>query len=423
MQIKDTIVFNTITWIILIGTLFSGFLIASYETYNSFFNSLLTVEIILVIYFSKRFTITQITVSRILLGLLFIYSGFVKGVDPVGTEYRIVDYFIAFGTEWAIPLALPLSVIMSTAEFVLGVLLLLNISIQITSWLVMLMMAMFTVITLNDAMYSLVPDCGCFGDVLVISNWQTFYKNLVIDALLLIVFFSSNRAGKWLKVKTEWTILFVSILGFVVFEIYNIRHLPIIDFRDWKEGNRMVNNNPLPMKYYLTYKHVESGREKEYVSPNYPYNDSVWLSEWEFVSQRVVDPNPQLHDLRIEDIDGIDYTNQVIANPGFQFILVSYDLGTSSNKNWENIKEIFNYCEKSETSFVVITSSLPEEVLLFKENNLPGADFYFGDDITMMSMIRSNPGLILLKNGVVLHKWHFNDFPSVQEIKEEFHSP
>lgn len=423
MQIKNTIIFNTVTWIILIGTILSGFLIASYENYNSFFITLLTVEIILVIYFSKRFTITQITVSRLLLGLLFIYSGFVKGVDPVGTEYRIVDYFIAFGTEWAIPLALPLSIIMNMAEFVLGVLLLLNISIQITSWLVILMMAIFTVVTLNDAMYSPVPDCGCFGDALVISNWQTFYKNLVIDALLLIVFFSRNRVGKWFKIKTEWAILFVSILGFIAFEIHNVRHLPVIDFREWRVGNRMVNDNPLPMKYYLTYKNVNTGEEKEYISPDYPYNDSVWLSEWEFVSQRVVDPNPQLHDLRIEDAEGIDYTDQVVANPGFQFILVTYDLNNSSQKNWESIKAIFEYCEKSECSFVAITSSLPEEVLLFKENNLPNADFYFGDDITMMSMVRSNPGLILLKNGMVKDKWHFNDFPSVQELKEDFFTP
>lgn len=423
MQVRNTTIFNTITWIILIGTILSGFLIASYETYNSFFITLLTVEIILVVYFSKRFTTTQITLSRILLGFLFIYSGFVKGVDPVGTEYRIVDYFIAFGTEWAIPLALPLSVIMNMAEFVLGVLLLLNVSIQITSWLVVLMMAMFTVVTLNDAMYSPVPDCGCFGDALVISNWQTFYKNLVIDALLLIVFFSRNRVNKWFNIKKEWAILFIAVFGFIAFEFYNIRHLPLIDFRDWKVGNKMVNDNPLPMKYYLTYRHIESGQEKEYLSPDYPYNDSIWLSEWEFVNQRVEDPNPLLHDLRIEDEDGIDYTDQVIANPGFQFILVAFDLTVSNKKNWDSIKLLLDYCQKTEISFVVITSSLPAEVSKFKENNLFDTDFYFGDDITMMSMIRSNPGLILMKNGIVLDKWHFNDYPSVHEVKDEFLTP
>lgn len=423
MKLKDNILFNTITWIILFGTIFSGFLIARYEDYNSFFISLLTFLLVLVVFFSKRFTLPQITLSRILLGLLFIYSGFVKGVDPVGTEYRIVDYFIAFGTEWAIPLALPLSVIMNAVEFVLGILLLLNVSMQITSWLVMLMMAFFTMITLNDAMFSPVPDCGCFGDALVISNWQTFYKNLVIDALLLIVFLSRNRVKKWFKLKAEWAILLVSIFGFIVFEVYNIRHLPVIDFRDWKVGNKMVNDNPLPMKYYLTYKNKDTGEEKEYLSPDYPYNDSIWMSQWEFLGQRFVDPNPQLHDLRIEDENGNDYTDQIIANPGYQFILVAFDLNSANLKNLDRIVEISKEDNESRWSLDVITSSLPEDVSRFKENNLPYIDFYFADDITMMAIIRSNPGLLLLKNGVIQGKWHYNDFPSVSEIEQEYMVP
>ena len=423
MSGKDTIIFNTITWIILIGIILSGFLLPRYEVYNSFFISLLILELVLVIYFSKRFTKTQITLSRILLGLLFIYSGFVKGVDPIGTEYRIVDYFIAFGTDWAIPLALPLSVLMNSVEFVLGILLLLNVGMQITSWLVMLMMAVFTVITFNDAMYNPVPDCGCFGDALVISNWQTFYKNLLIDTLLLLVFFSRNRVGKWFSIKSEWAILFVAIFGFIVFEIYNIRHLPVIDFRNWKVGNKMVNDNPLPMKYYLTYKNTETGEEKEYLSPDYPYNDSLWLADWEFVSQYVEDPNPKLHDLRIEDAEGIDFTDQIIANPGFQFILVAHDLSDCNLKNWDLIEAIFEQSNKSEISFVIITSSLPEEVITFKVKNLHNAEYYFADDITMMTMIRSNPGLILLKNGVIQGKWHFNDFPSLTEINQDFLIP
>ena len=423
MKGKDTIIFNTITWIILVGILSSGLLIARYEEYNSFFISLLTVEIILVIFMSRRFTNAQITAGQIILGLVFICSGFVKGVDPVGTEYRIVDYFIAFGTEWAMPLALPLSVLLNSVEFVLGVLLLFNVAMRYTSWLVMLMMAVFTVITINDAMYNPVPDCGCFGDALVISNWQTFYKNLIIDALLLIVFLSRNRVSKWIAPKIGWAILFVSVFGFIVFEIYNIRHLPVIDFRDWKVGNKMVNDNPLPLKYYLTYKHSKTGEEKEYLSPDYPYNDSVWLSQWEFVGQRIVDPNPVLHDLRIEDEDGNDFTDQIIANPDFQFILVAYDLSNSSSKNMDKIRELSEGINEPGLSFVVITSSFPKEVHQFKENNLPDADFYFADDITMMSMIRSKPGLILLNDGVIQHKWHYNDFPSFNTIKQDFLIP
>ncbi|MCD4682324.1 MAG: DoxX family protein, partial [Bacteroidales bacterium] len=283
-------------WLLIILILFSGYLISCFEEFNGFFLFVLVAEMLLVIYFIRRFIHAQITISRIVLALIFIYSGFVKGVDPVGTEYRIADYFIAFGSDWAIPLALPLSIVLNAAEFILGVLLLLNVSIRITSWLVFLMMAVFTIVTINDALYDPVPDCGCFGDAIILANWQTLYKNLVIDALLLIVFFSRNRTVRWFTVKIEWAVLVISVVGFVFFEIYNIRHLPIIDFRDWKVGNKMVNEDPLPLKYYLTYRNIETNEEQDYLSPDYPYNDSVWLSQWEFVKQRVIDPNPRLHD-------------------------------------------------------------------------------------------------------------------------------
>ncbi len=378
------------------------------------------VEIFLVIYFIKKFSIEHITLSRVLLGLVFMYSGFVKGVDPLGTQYRIIDYFIAFGTEWAFPLALPLSVILNASEFILGVLLLLNVRIKITSWLVVLMMAIFTIVTLNDALYSPVPDCGCFGDALIITNWQTFYKNLIINALLLIVFLSRYKIPKWFSIKTEWSILFVAVIGFVLFEVYNIRHLPVMDFRDWKIGNKMVNENPLPMEYYLTYRNTETGEEKEYVSPDYPYSDSVWLTQWEFVSQRVVDPNPRMHDLRIEDETGNDYTADYIENPDFQFLLVIYDISASKSKKNDLISDFSSKCNEQGISFIALTSSLPEEVEKYKLENEFDFEIYYADDITLMVMVRSNPGLVLLKDGVVLDKWHVNDFPQYSEFKEEY---
>ncbi|MCD4664949.1 MAG: DoxX family membrane protein, partial [Bacteroidales bacterium] len=173
--------FKFIGWGLLLIVLFTGYLISFFEDLNTFFLSLLISEIVLVFIYIRRFYGLQITLARIILGCVFIYSGLVKGIDPVGTEYRIVDYFIAFGMDWANPLALPLSVILNATEFILGVLLVFNINIKITSWLVISMMAVFTVVTINDAVYNPVPDCGCFGDALVITNWQTLYKNLIIN--------------------------------------------------------------------------------------------------------------------------------------------------------------------------------------------------------------------------------------------------
>jgi len=407
-------------WLLIILILFSGYLISCFEEFNGFFLFVLAAEMFLVIYFIRRFIHAQITISRIVLALIFIYSGFVKGVDPVGTEYRIADYFIAFGSDWAIPLALPLSIVLNAAEFILGVLLLLNVSIRITSWLVFLMMAVFTIVTINDALYDPVPDCGCFGDAIILANWQTLYKNLVIDALLLIVFFSRNRTVRWFTVKIEWAVLVISVVGFVFFEIYNIRHLPIIDFRDWKVGNKMVNEDPLPLKYYLTYRNIETNEEQDYLSPDYPYNDSVWLSQWEFVKQRVIDPNPRLHDLRIEDEDGNDFTANFIENPDYQFLFIAYDISRTSLKNIDITRNFINESFESGLSFIAITSSLPEDVYNYKQDNDLDLDFYYSDDVPLMTMIRSNPGLILMKEGVVIEKWHYNDFASFNEFETKY---
>jgi len=411
MALKKKKQFDIIGWIFILIVLASTWSIQYFEELSFPFLVLLLAEMTFAVIFASRFTKGQLALGRILIGLLFIYSGFVKGVDPIGTEYRIVDYFIAYGMEWAFPFALPLSVIMIASEFVLGVLLIVNIRIRSTLWLVLLMMVLFTATTLNDAINNPVPDCGCFGDAIILTNWQTFYKNLTINALLLVVFLSQKRILPLLGKKTELVLAFAFIIMFVWFEIFNIRHLPVIDFRDWKEGNKMSLDNPLPLKYYLTYKNSSTDEEKEYLSPDYPYNDSVWMSQWEFVSQRVVDPNPPMHDLSIQDEDGNDFTSQIIENPEFQFVLVAYDI---QKANWEKMDEIKTFsetCYQNEISFIVITSSLPEEVEQFKKETGWEIDFYYADDITQMAMIRSNPGLILLKESIVLRKWHSNDFP------------
>ncbi|MBN2173532.1 MAG: DoxX family protein [Bacteroidales bacterium] len=414
---------NVLGIIFLITVFVAAFLIGNIEENNSYFLLLLLLVIGFGAYYSNRFGSTIVTICRVIIGLLFIFSGTVKGIDPVGTAYRIEDYFIAYGTDWANSLAMPLSVLLNATEFIIGVMLLFNIKMKLTSWLVMLMMAVFTFVTINDALYNPVPDCGCFGDAIILSNWQTLYKNLVLDALVLVVFFTRNSSKRTFKPVVEWAIFLVFGLAFIFFEIYNIRHLPVVDFRNWKVGNKMVVENPLPLKYYLKYRNKETGEEKEYISPDYPYHDSVWLSKWEFVSQRIENPNPKLHDLYIENLDGIDVTEQVIQNTDLQFILVSYDL---KEGNWEKIDDVRQFiksCDEDDHSFVVLTASFREDIDEFEQGHALNTDYCHADDIVLMSMIRSNPGLILMRDGVVLGKWHYNDFPFYDQVIREFATP
>ena len=405
-------------WIIFLFILFSGYLIRFIEGYNLLYFTLLFAAIFLVIPFRHAFGGLQVNLSRILLGVLFIFSGFVKGVDPVGTMYRIEDYFIAFGTEWASPLAMVLSVVLNAWEFILGIVLLFNIRIKFTRWFLLLTMVIFTILTINDAFYNPVPDCGCFGDALIITNWQTLYKNLVINALLLIVFFTVDRCKDWFSGRTELLIVSGFMVLFLGFEVYNIRHLPVLDFRDWKVGSRMAHEDPLPKKYYLSYRNTETGEETEYLSPDYPYNDSVWVATHEFVRQRVVDPNPPLHTLHLEDEEGNDFTANIIENPDMQYLMVAENLEHASLRELPRIKGCIDACRDQDIAFAVATSSLPGQVAAFRQEHGLEAEFYYADDITLKAMIRSNPGLVLLQDAVVKGKWHFNDWPEQPLPKE-----
>lgn len=358
-------------------------------------------------------------ISRIFLGLTFIFSGFVKGVDPLGTAYKIEDYFIAFGTEWAIPLMLPLAVFLCVTEFSLGVFLLFNVFKRFTAWLTMLMMVFFTLLTLNDAIYNPVPDCGCFGDFIILTNWETFYKNIVIDVFLIFVFITRNKYDTVYKRTTEWSIAVLTVGVFTLFNSYNINRLPVLDFRDWKEGTKLTVDDPKPMEYYLIYTNKNTGESQEYLSPNYPYNDSTWLAEWEYTDMRIVDPNNRPTDVSFFDLSGNNVTDDILGDPLYHFLLISYDLEVGDWENLDQIRELKHLAEENALSFSLITASSENIIADFQKKNEFYPEVYQSDDIDLKTIIRSNPGLIVLKNGIVLGKWPSGYLPEYREIMNE----
>lgn len=360
------------------------------------------------------------TLSRIVVGLVFVFSGFVKGVDPMGTMYKIQDYFIALGFEWAIPFALALSIFLCAVEFVLGALLLCNLFPKLISWLVLLMMTGFTILTFFDATKNLVPDCGCFGDAIKLTNWQTFYKNVVLMIFVIFIFIERKQHKSFFLVKTQYLLVGFIAFAFITFEIYNYRHLPIIEFGQWRVGKTLIPTNTQPIQYFLTYKNNKTGEAQEYLSPNYPYNDSSWLTQWTFVSQRIVDPNSAQLQIAISDENGNDATYEIIKNSGFQLLFVAYDLKNMSLKNLKEIYELSNICANKNISFIALTSSSYEDVLTFKQQHNILLDFYYADDTSLEILIRSNPGLILTKNAKILAKWHYRDFPNFDQINKKY---
>jgi len=358
-------------------------------------------------------------ISRVLLGITFILSGFVKGVDPYGTAYKIEDYFIAFGTDWAIPFSLTLSVILCVAEFSLGVFLLFNIFKKTTAWLTLLMMIFFTLLTLNDAIYNPVPDCGCFGDFIILSNWQTFYKNLVIDFLLIFVFITRNSFDSVYNTTTQWSIALLTVVIFTLFNSYNINRLPVIDFRDWKVGKKLTIDNPQPLKYYLTYTNKKTGEIKEYLSPNYPFNDSLWMAQWEYTDTRVVDPNNHPTNVSFFNLNNEEVTLDILNDPLYHFLIISYDINSG---NWDELEQIRQIKEKAESdgySFHIVTASTEESIDAFQKKHQFYADFLQSDDIDLKTIIRSNPGLVVLKNGYIAGKWAHAYLPSYDDITKE----
>ncbi len=411
---------KTITgWVIILTAVLSAFLIQFFQDFNIAFLLFLVFQLVVIFRYKSIFSPGMRTFSRLLLGMVFLYSGFVKGVDPLGTAYRVEDYFIAFGTEWLNFSALFFSFILNAAELVLGGMLILQIKPKLTSTLVLLMMGIFTLVTLNDALNNPVPDCGCFGDALILTNWQTFYKNLIINVLVLIVFFNRTSIKRIYPDKTEWVLGITLVAIFVGFQYLNVANLPMMDFRAWKVGNRLYVENPEPVKYYLTYRNKETGETKEYLSPNYPYDDPEWVEQWEFVSQRAEDPNRiEGMNLAIINFAGENVTDMYLKNPDFQFLLVAWSLEETNAESFKELETLFKYAEENGYSFIGLTATLPGKIQQFleKQNITFDMRFFNADDITLKTMIRSNPGLILIKDGMIIDKWHHNHLPTWQEL-------
>jgi len=366
-------------------------------------------------------------VARLLLGLVFIFSGFVKGIDPWGSAYKFTDYFNAWDMESLVPLALPLGIMLSASEFIAGLALVANVLISFFSAIALLFMLFFTGITLVVALNNPVTDCGCFGDALVLTNWQTFYKNIVLLILAILVFRYRKRFGpkKQSLITIVLSALTISVFGYLA--DYSFNHLPIIDFRPYKIGTNipramMIPGNA-PQDIYentFTYRNKKSGTDKKFTEKNYPWQDSL---NWEFVSMdsKLIRKGyePSIHNFMIETADGEDIKDFFLYDKGYTFIFIVQDPGNANQSKMPAINQLAGYAINNQMNFIGLTSATQEQTEQFKAENNLTFDFFNCDEITLKTMIRSNPGLILIKNGIILDKWHYQDIPSPEEIKKQ----
>ena len=384
-----------------------------HSAYSTLLLSLIIITLCLSAIFSKRYNQAGLVINRILVGALFIFSSFTKGVDPLGTKYKMLDYLAAYGMEWMNDAALVLAVVMILAEFIVGICLFVNVLPRLATLGATLLMLFFTITTFFDAMYDLVPDCGCFGTAIKMSNWQTFFKNLVIDAVLIpIVVNNKSLKSKWLTLLGQWIFAIIFMGLFVGFEIYNIRHLPVIDFMDWKVGKDMTPKGYNAGKIFVTYENNETGETQEFESPNYPWNDSVWMSQWTFVSQRSEGGSNALG-FAILDTEGEDVTHILFDSENLYVFVAPY-LEEMTEKDFDNCIKMTEVAYNQGFDYVWLTAASPEYVEKLNEEYLIFNDVYYGDELELKTMVRSNPGLMLIDNGVIKNKWSKIDFPLVR---------
>jgi len=368
-----------------------------------------------------------LVIVRWMVGIVFIFSGFVKGIDPMGFQYKLNDYFEALHLKFLDFFSFPGALIVPFAEFAIGIGLLTGVFIRLSTKLAVAFMLFFLPLTLYIALANPVTDCGCFGDALVISNWQTFYKNvvLIVLAVLLVI----NRKTLIFTASEKYRKIFFSILLIAYFSViyWSYNHEPIIDFRPYKVGANIPDGMKIPegaptdvYRNIYFYRNRTSNEVKQFSDSDFPWQDTL---NWKF--EKMDAPlliqqgyKPPIHDFSIQTINQDNVTDFYLQDSLFTFMVIAYDLAKSSNKHQKDLNLLANWAKNKNYHFIGLTSTAGEGLKKFIEEQQPSYEMMLTDQITLKTIIRANPGLILLRKGTVVAKWHYNDFPTPDEAEE-----
>lgn len=354
-------------------------------------------------------------ISRIFVGLLFIVSGFVKIVDPIGTAIKLEEYFVVFGTNFSsifevfIPYALFLSILITSLEIILGVALLLLYQVRTTIILLLVQIVFFTFLTFYSATTGEVTDCGCFGDAMPLTPWQSFSKDLVLLVFIIILFFYKNKFRSLSNnIKGTGAVAFTTLIC-LFFAKYNLDHLPVIDFRPYKIGTNINEKRNDGKAGVYHYKMIKEGTEK--VFEKYPTEGG-----WEYKDVITVkEPTlPSINDFNLFDANGNETTDIVLEGNTLFLVVQKTDAVTLNQA--QQLGRFVKSLSNKELNVALLTGSGFEKgrALTSKmESELP---VYIIDEVVIKAMIRANPGIMLLKNGDVKMKWHYNDLPTAEEV-------
>ena len=363
---------------------------------------------------------------RIIVGIVFIYSGFVKGIDPLGSDYKFTDYFNAFGMGWMNATTLFFSFALSLAEFLIGIALLFNLWVSRMAWCSLLFMAFFTPLTLVLALTNPVSDCGCFGDAMILTNWQTFWKNIILLLLAIMIFMYRKEYKSSLPLVGQFSFLALAGAGMLCLSVYCYRHLPVLDFRPYAVGKNITEGMRLPegtepdqYEVTLKYKNKQTGEVQSFTEENYPWQDTLnW--EYESSSERLVKKGyiTPIHDLVIEHPTLGNITEEILEDDNHTILAVAYNLTQSDVQYQPAINRLAEYAQEKGIRFYGLTSSSERDIETYKKRYHVPYEFCTADEIQLKTMIRSNPGVIILREGTILDKWAGKDVPDVKELQD-----
>ena len=360
-------------------------------------------------------------ISRLITGLIFLFSGFVKAVDPKGGAIKISEYLEVVGLNDTEGIAVFLSIALSAVEFILGFHLVLGVKIKRVALPALLFMLAFTIITFFIAIFEPVSDCGCFGDAIKLTNWETLFKNLIILPFSLLVFFKRNEFTCNLSgIKQH----FLSFMGFAFtlgISAYSIYYLPVLDFRPYKVGANITESMSIPEgadegEYETTFILEKDGERKEFDVNNYPYEDSTWVfidSKTKVIREGY---QPPITALNFESTDGEDLTERIINNDKPVFLMIAPQLEKTSTKHIKSFIEIKNNAISNGYSFYVVTASLTDACYKFDMEHLAAFEYALCDETTLKTIVRANPGLVIIHQGTIIAKYNQTELPAANDL-------
>lgn len=375
-------------------------------------------------------------VARALTGGLFIFSGFIKANDPLGFSYKLEEYFEVFKADTGLSLfdvfahySLELAIFICALEMILGFTLLIGYQVKLTIYLLLAQIVFFTFLTFYSACFNKVTHCGCFGDFIPLRAWQSFWKDIALLFLITILAVSQINIRELFVPLFSHTISLLALIISFAIPIYAYNHLPFFDFRPYHKGANILekmkpgpNYQPPVFETRFKYQNLKTGEIKEFTLKDYPWQDTLnwkWVSTENKMIKEAVDA-PAIADFSIKTMNDDNVTDSLLNYPNYQFWIICYDL-KKTNTDEETIaklNDLYTLSKKDNVPVCIITASGKEEIDAFKERTKLDLPFFNADAIVLKTMIRSNPGIVLVKHATIIDYWHYNDLPSYSVIKE-----